>query len=190
MPEMRLGPVIREQLGEALIWRNQFRDSFRQFQFLNALNQEDWFERVSRDNENFMYSFLVDATFIGVCGLTHTNWKDRTSEVSIYIGHPEYRGMGLGKVALRLLIREAFMVFGLHRLTAEIYSFNEGSIHLFEGAGFVREGLLRKAAWVQGQWYDSIIYGLLAEEVSFEASPTVWYERMDPDSIPSSTAAS
>jgi RimJ/RimL family protein N-acetyltransferase len=160
-----LGPLLEGHLELLMAWRNDLRDVFRQFETLNMVNQVDWFERVSRDNQNYMYEIKDDDVTIGVCGLTHTNWKDRHSEVSIYIGRPEYRGLGLGKTVLQLLIQEAFEAFGLHRLYAEIYSFNERSVHLFESCGFELEGRMREAVWSGGQWRDALIYGLLAEEV-------------------------
>jgi aminoglycoside 6'-N-acetyltransferase len=33
-----------------------------------------------------------------------------------------------------------------------------------EKAGFVREGVLRSAVWLGGQWHDAVIYSMLRAE--------------------------
>jgi RimJ/RimL family protein N-acetyltransferase len=47
----------------------------------------------------------------------------------------------------------------------EIYGFNERAIHHAERAGFVREGVKRKAYERQGEWVDSVIFALVREDL-------------------------
>jgi RimJ/RimL family protein N-acetyltransferase len=50
---------------------------------------------------------------------------------------------------------------GYHRLELEIYGFNERAMRHAERAGFVREGVKRKAYWRHGEWVDGVLYGLI-----------------------------
>jgi ribosomal-protein-alanine N-acetyltransferase len=58
----------------------------------------------------------------------------------------------------------AFSELGLHRLTASAFETNEASKRVLKRIGFVKEGVSRQAAYVDGDWCDLIRYGLLREE--------------------------
>jgi RimJ/RimL family protein N-acetyltransferase len=53
---------------------------------------------------------------------------------------------------------------GLHRLQVETLADNTAMIRAATQAGFVPEGTLRRAAWVNGAFADEVILGLLATE--------------------------
>jgi RimJ/RimL family protein N-acetyltransferase len=53
---------------------------------------------------------------------------------------------------------------GLHRLQAETLAGNTAMIATATRAGFVQEGSLRSSAWVNGQFADEVVLGLLASE--------------------------
>ena len=169
--ELSLGPLRRHHLDGYAEWRNQdrIRHCCREYSLLTMVNQEDWFESVSRDRTNEMFEICVvnypySGMPCGVCGLTHINWKDRHAEVSIYIGDPEYEGRGVGTWTLGRLAEIAFAEYALQRLWAEIYEFNLSSIRLFEKCGYKREGRIRQTVWWDNQGWDSFIYGLLRGE--------------------------
>jgi RimJ/RimL family protein N-acetyltransferase len=52
----------------------------------------------------------------------------------------------------------------MNRISAKIISFNVNSIHLFEKLGFIKEGILRKASFRNGIFYDKYLYSILYEE--------------------------
>ena len=52
----------------------------------------------------------------------------------------------------------------VHRLQAETLSTNTAMIQAASRAGFTREGTLRRAAWVDGEFADEVILGRLAAE--------------------------
>ena len=47
----------------------------------------------------------------------------------------------------------------------ECYGFNERAIRHAERAGFVREGVKRKAYWRHGEWVDSVLFGLVRDDL-------------------------
>lgn len=77
---------------------------------------------------------------------------------------PAFRGRGLGSDTVRVLCQYGFEVRGLHRLQIETLASNAAMLAAAARAGFTREGTLRRAAWVTGQFADEAILGLLAEE--------------------------
>jgi RimJ/RimL family protein N-acetyltransferase len=79
---------------------------------------------------------------------------------------PAWRGRGIGVASMRMLAQLLFEQLGFHRLEAEVHAFNERGAHAAESAGFVREGVKRRAYWRHDRWQDSIVLGLLVEELS------------------------
>src|SRR5207247_4160180 len=52
----------------------------------------------------------------------------------------------------------------LDRLEAEARADNIGSQRALEKAGYRREGMARKKMFWGGQWYDTVLYGMLDED--------------------------
>jgi RimJ/RimL family protein N-acetyltransferase len=78
---------------------------------------------------------------------------------------PEARGRGAATQAVRLLARWAFTELGIARLELTCAPDNEASQRVAERCGFVREGLLRSHVPFQGTRRDSVIYGLLPDDL-------------------------
>jgi RimJ/RimL family protein N-acetyltransferase len=55
---------------------------------------------------------------------------------------------------------------GYHRLELEIYAFNERALAHAERAGFVREGVKRKAYFRHGDRVDAVMFALLREDLA------------------------
>jgi RimJ/RimL family protein N-acetyltransferase len=77
---------------------------------------------------------------------------------------PAFRGRGLAVDAVRVLCAYGYTVRGLHRLGVETLSDNAAMLRTAERVGFVREGVLRRAAWVNGDFLDEVVFGMLVEE--------------------------
>jgi RimJ/RimL family protein N-acetyltransferase len=117
--------------------------------------------------------FMIEADGgrAGAMGFELANRRSRIAHLERLAVHPEFRGRRLADEAARLLQRHLVADFGYHRLQLEIYGFNERALAHTERAGFVREGVRRRAYRRHGLWADGVLYGLLAEEV--DVSPRV-----------------
>ncbi len=85
------------------------------------------------------------------------------AEVGYWIVDEE-RGQGYATEAVDLLAEWAFEDRQLHRLQARVFAGNEASVRVLEKAGFEREGTLREAYRVEGEYVDATLFGLLAAE--------------------------
>jgi RimJ/RimL family protein N-acetyltransferase len=110
---------------------------------------------------------LATGELAGEALLWNIDLHNRTAHVGISL-LPAFRGRGLGADTIRLLCRYGFAIRGLHRLQAETLADNDAMIQAAGRAGFAREGTLRRSAWVNGDFADEVILGLLATE--WEAS--------------------
>lgn len=72
---------------------------------------------------------------------------------------------GIGTQAIRQVVSMAFNQGNFERLTAEIYSANKASQRMVEKLGFKLEATLRQKVMKDNVFYDSLIYGLLPDEI-------------------------
>ncbi|MEP7188516.1 MAG: GNAT family protein [Roseiflexaceae bacterium] len=71
---------------------------------------------------------------------------------------PEYRNQGYGSESQRLMAEYLLQTFPIARVEAETDVTNLAEQRALEKAGFVREGVLRKAQWRAGDWHDLVVY--------------------------------
>jgi RimJ/RimL family protein N-acetyltransferase len=107
----------------------------------------------------------------GVMGFEIANRRSRIANLGGLAVHPSFRGRRLADRAARLFQRHLLEDLGYHRLQLEIYGFNERAIGHAERAGFVREGVRRKAYWRDGEWVDGVLFGLVREDLDGEEEP-------------------
>ena len=111
----------------------------------------------------FSIEELASGELAGEALLWDIDQYNRMAHIGISL-RPGYRGRGLSTDTVRVLCRYGFAVLGLHRLQIETLADNEAMIKTATGAGFVLEGTMRRAAWVNGEFLDEVILGQLAAE--------------------------
>ena len=107
----------------------------------------------------------VDGAPAGAMAWERVNQRSRIAHLSGVAVHPEFRGRRLADDAARQLQRELILERGFHRLQLEIYGFNERALRHAERAGFVREGVKRKAYRHEGEWVDGVLFAVVAEDL-------------------------
>lgn len=93
------------------------------------------------------------------------NRRSRIAHLHAIMLHPDHRGRGLAAAATRLLVHHLVFDLGYHRVELEVYGFNERALRHFDRAGFVREGVRRRAYDRHGGWADGILYGIVREDL-------------------------
>ncbi len=109
----------------------------------------------------FAIETLEGSRFIGKCGFTRVNWKNRLAELAILIGEKDCRGKGYGADAIRTLCKFGFEEMNLHKIKALVFDFNEPALRCYAACGFQREGLLRQEMYREGAYHDVVILGLI-----------------------------
>jgi len=93
------------------------------------------------------------------------NRRSRIAAVSGFAVEPGSRERGVGIAAAKALQRHLFVELGFHRLQMEVYGFNERGLRHAERAGWVREGVRRRAYLRDETWVDGVLFGLVADEL-------------------------
>lgn len=127
---------------------------------------QEWFETILASSEVVIFGIRLKNTqkLIGTCQLHSINYIHRSAELQIRVGEPAYRGNGHGTEAIGLLLDFAFKDLNLQRVYLHVFKDNETALRSYKKIGFVREGLLRKAAHINGAYIDVVIMGILRDE--------------------------
>lgn len=124
-------------------------------------------ERSLREPEAFgRFVIELDGERAGALGFHLEDERSRIARVERLAVHPRFRGRRLADDAARLFQRELLLELGFHRLELEIYAYNERAQAHAERAGFVREGVKRKAYLRDGEWLDAVMYALVREDLA------------------------
>jgi RimJ/RimL family protein N-acetyltransferase len=107
---------------------------------------------------------LEDDTPIGIAAFHRVDLVSRATVYSIIIAEPGQWRMGYGGEVTRLMLQYAFEILNLHRVQLHVWADNAPAIHVYEKAGFVKEGCLREAMCKEGKFYDFYVMGILEEE--------------------------
>ena len=98
---------------------------------------------------------------VGVISMTPGRDVNRGSaEVGYFIGD-QYWNKGYATEALKMLPTIARLNFGLIRLYATVFDFNQPSMRVLEKAGFTKEGILKSSAIKNGKVIDEHLYALI-----------------------------
>ena len=123
-------------------------------------------ERSQAEPEEFgRFVIEVDGQPAGLMGFQVANRRSRIADLGSLAVHPSYRGRRVADEAALLFQRHLLDELGYHRLQLEIYGFNERALAHAERAGFIREGVRRKAYWRNDEWVDGVNYGLVREDL-------------------------
>ncbi|MDH2069286.1 GNAT family protein [Pantoea sp. GD03673] len=74
------------------------------------------------------------------------------------------QGKGYGSESLRAIIAFCFAQQAYRKMTATVTAGNEASRRTLLAAGFVQEGTLRENYFLDGQWQDDWVFGLLKQD--------------------------
>ena len=168
---INLVPTKREYIESYIRWINdpeitQFTVMYRP---MTREMEENWYDNLLERENDFLFAIVVleendQEILIGNCGVHQVNWKDRVGECGIMIGEKNYLGKGYGTEAIELLMDYGFKTLNLNRIELKVYDFNQRAIHCYEKLGFVREGLKRQAVFINGDYHDILIMGILQQE--------------------------
>jgi RimJ/RimL family protein N-acetyltransferase len=76
---------------------------------------------------------------------------------------PHARGKGLGSEAQRILAAHLLASTKVNRIEASTDVENVAEQRALEKAGFMREGVLRRAQYRRGAWHDLVVYGCVRD---------------------------
>jgi RimJ/RimL family protein N-acetyltransferase len=129
-------------------------------------SSKEWIEKELEKDDLFFFMIrtLEDDRLIGDIGLGGLQWNLGEAWAGIAIGERETWGKGYGTDAMHILLRYAFCELNLHRVTLNVFEYNQRAIRSYEKAGFVVEGRERQFMQRGGRRWDVVYMGILRQE--------------------------
>jgi RimJ/RimL family protein N-acetyltransferase len=178
---VRLRRVERADLPRFVAWLNdvEVRDHLALYHPMGLADEEIWFAKQA-DLEPVLRPLAIEAraadvrreaadpewTLIGATSFHHVDWKNRWAELGIMIGEKAWWGRGYGTDATRALARWGFDELGLNRVCLRVFEDNARARRAYEKVGFREEGRLRQDRFHAGRYVDTIVMGLLRDELA------------------------
>lgn len=133
---------------------------------VSEAEQLKWFEHQerSRDVLRCIVALKEDGKAIGTIILSEIDQKNATGHIHIKMSKDGGRGKGYGTDAVNTMVQYAFEELRLNCIYANILSYNEASVRLFERCGFMKDGILRQRVFKKGQFYDLFYYSRLTSD--------------------------
>lgn len=141
------------------IWRN-LKDRFPHP--YGDAEADAWLALVREHPERTGWAIEVDGLAAGGIGLRPgEDVHAKSANIGYWLGEP-YWGRGIMTEAVRAVSNHAFSQLGFARVEAMVYEWNPASMRVLEKCGFVREGVMRKSIFKDGQLIDSVMYARVA----------------------------
>lgn len=149
-------PEIVDNLSDVFLHANTINETEN---FLNTI-----LEGKNNQQINFVIADKKTEEYIGQIDLINIDWKNRVAEMGIVIGNKDLLGKGIGTEAIKLLQAFVFERLNINRLELNLHDYNERAYKCYLNCGFVEEGRLRKKFFINGQYTDVILMGILRDE--------------------------
>jgi len=104
-----------------------------------------------------------DGRLVGLALAFGIDAKEGEAELG-YVVAPEARGRGVGTAILRALTDWAFAATAVERIRLVVDVENPASLRVAEGAGYVREGVMRSVHFKNGRRIDAVLLSRLRSD--------------------------
>jgi RimJ/RimL family protein N-acetyltransferase len=105
----------------------------------------------------------LDGVAVGGISLHSCDQKNGVFSFGI-VTDRQHRGQGYAEEAVRILLKYGFWEKRYQKCNSACLHVNEASIRMHQKLGFIEEGRQRRVTFFNGEYYDSILFGMLREE--------------------------
>ena len=122
-----------------------------------------------RRPDHHIFTIRVERSgeFVGQCALLPVDYSPRSFLIGYQLDDTCWR-RGYGTLACTFLAYFAFTVLDGYRLNGDTVADNTASRRVMERCGFVQEGIQRRYWHARGGYYDRLLFGLLASDLTPE----------------------
>lgn len=163
LPKTRvyLRPVEKSDLPffQVLINNEKVSRFLRPRSPMSSVDQEDWFNNISKDKEHKQVCTIVlkdNDRPIGNIAIFKIDNRNRTAETGTVIGVPELWGKGLGTEAKMLWLKYAFHSLNLRQVYSRVYAFNGRSLRYSDKCGYKEIGRFPNHIYLEGTYHDVV----------------------------------
>lgn len=123
-------------------------------------------ETTEKRGNNDEFFMVIEDNGGNLVGMIHPHRCDRRVGNFAYgvAIRRAYQRQGYAGQAIKLVLRYFFLELRYQKVTVDVASYNAPSVMLHEKLGFEREGRLRRTFFANGQFFDTLVFGMTREE--------------------------
>jgi [ribosomal protein S5]-alanine N-acetyltransferase len=119
---------------------------------------DSWLAQVAKMKKPSHWAIEVAGEAVGGIGIgIGEGIRVKSGHFGYWLGEP-YWDRGIMTAAARAVSNYVFDNFDVERLEAPVFEWNPASMRVLEKCGFVREGVLRRRVFKDGQLIDEVLY--------------------------------
>lgn len=125
--------------------------------------QTEWFAKYRKDKNKKFFTICDNSKPIGFMGLSNINKTNKNADLFIAIGEDEYRGTGVGKIAMEWLIDYGFEKLKLHKINLGVAKDNVLAVKLYRSLNFIVEGTMKDEMFYKNKYHDFLTMAIFSE---------------------------
>jgi RimJ/RimL family protein N-acetyltransferase len=126
-----------------------------------AESADSWFALLAGQAEPTHWALEIDGVAAGGIGIDPGEGIYAKNALFGYWLAEPFWGRGIMTAAVRTTAEYVFAQFDIARLVSPVFEWNPASMRVLEKSGFVREAVLRKSVFKDGQLIDEVVYSRL-----------------------------
>lgn len=147
----------RIQLSKFLPWVDNIRTVADLKEYLKNA------EILCQEKKEASFAIIFNNVAVGRIGLHHLDLQNKIGAIGYWLSK-DAQGKGIILKSCKALINYGFQNLGLHRIEIKAAVTNLKSQAIPVKLGFVKEGLLRQAEFVNNQFVDLFLYSMISDE--------------------------
>lgn len=157
-----LRPITEADTDDVLKWRNS-PHVVNFFIYRNHISREEhlnWYHNKVQKGEveQFIICDCSNDKALGCIYLQKFDMKHRHCESGIFLSEEATKMSGIGTKAEELILKYARESLKLHKVVAQVLSYNAASKALHEKVGYVQEGCLKDYYFLDDEYCDLLLY--------------------------------
>ncbi|MDX9970334.1 MAG: GNAT family protein [Candidatus Gracilibacteria bacterium] len=153
---------IRKHLEKDIPYRVKWLSNHKVIQFIgdelgkktNLQKEKEWFANYKNAKNKKFFTICDNVKPIGFMGLSNISKPNKNADLFIAIGEDDYRGKGIGKIAMEWIIDYGFTKQKLHKINLGVIKDNIPAVNLYKSLGFVVEGEMKDEVFYKGKFHD------------------------------------
>lgn len=114
-------------------------------------------------NNGFTAGIFYKNDYIGNIGIQEIDWEHKKTSIGYWMS-ADHQGKGIMTLACKEMVHYAFQTLNLNRVEIRARTDNYRSRAIPERLGFTQEGILRQVELNNIEYYDHVLYSMVASE--------------------------
>lgn len=153
---------IRKHLQKDIPYRVKWSNNPKVNKFMGEIlgekttlkKEKEWFINYQKVKNKKFFTICDNSKPIGFMGLSNISKHNKNADLFIAIGEDNYRGKGIGKIAMKWIIDYGFKKLKLHKINLGVIKDNVSAVKLYKSLGFVIEGEMKDEVFSKGKYYN------------------------------------